>query len=182
MKNESKWENISDQDFVAILLKHESDQSWTVSEIFELERRGFEILDDHPELQKALNAHRERLISRITKSIQPSLSAFRQIESNFEKLQQSAPKINFPKFPKVEVPTLYIQSITGPVKPKLGETKFIESSNNGSLEKLGIENLLKQIADATKSTSDQMKPGWPFWTLFGFSAISAICSILSIYL
>lgn len=65
MSEESKWSNVSDGDLVPILLKHRVDQSWTVSQIFELERRGFEILDGHPELQAELKTRQEQLASKI---------------------------------------------------------------------------------------------------------------------
>ncbi len=87
MSKESKWANVSDSDFVSILLKHRSDQSWTVSQIFELERRGFEILDEHPELQSELKSRQEQLVSKITKSAEPALAALRGIQKNFENLQ-----------------------------------------------------------------------------------------------
>lgn len=176
MSEESKWENVSDADFVSILLKHRSDQSWTVSQIFELEHRGFEILDGQPELQSELKTRQEQLVSKITKSAEPALAALRGIQKNFENLQKSIPKLDLPKFPVFDIPTVNIQSITGPVEPIIGDSQFIESADNGSLEKLGVEHLLEQIADATKATSDRVKQGRAFWLLFAFSAVSAFCS------
>lgn len=180
MSEESKWTNVSDNDFVLLLLKHRTDQSWTVSQIFELERRGFGILDAHPELQSELKNRQQQIVSKIAISAEPALAALRGIQKNFENLQRSIPKIDIPKFPVFEIPTLNIQSITGPVAPSIGESQFIESADDGILEKLGVQHLLEQIADATKATSDRVKPGWAFWLLFSFSAISAICSVYAI--
>jgi hypothetical protein len=177
MSEESKWANISDADFVSILLKHRHDQSWTVSQMFELERRGFEILDAHPELKSELKTRQEQLISKITKSAEPAVAAIRGMQKNFEILQESFPKLDLPQYPIFNIPTVNIQSITGPVAPDIGDSQFIESADNGSLEKLGVEHLLEQIADATKTTSDRVKQGWAFWLLFSFSAVSAFCSV-----
>lgn len=177
MSEESKWASVSDGDFVSILLKHRSDQSWTVSQIFELERRGFEILDGHPELKSELKTSQEQLISKITKSVEPALAAIRGMQKNFEILQKSFPKFNLPKYPAFDISTVDIQSITGPVEPIIGDSQFIESTDNGSLEKLGVEHLLEQIADATKATSNRVKQGWEFWLLFAFSAVSAVCTV-----
>lgn len=152
MSDESKWANVSDGDLVSILLRHRSDQSWTVSQIFELERRGFEILDGHPELQSELKTRQEQLVSKITKSAEPALAALRGIQKNFENLQKSIPKLDLPKFPVFDAATVSIQSITGPVGPRIGDSQFIESADDGSLEKLGVEHLLEKIADATKAT------------------------------
>ena len=181
MSEESKWANVSDADFVSILLKHRRDQSWTVSQIFELERRGFEILDGHPELQSEIKTRQEQFVSKIAKSAEPTLTALRAIQKNFENLQRSIPKLDVPKFPVFEIPTVNIQSITGPVAPSIGESQFIKSADDGSLDKLVVEGLLKQIADATKATSDHVKQGWAFWLLFAFSAVSAFCSAYVIF-
>jgi hypothetical protein len=175
MNEGSKWSGLSDEQFVEILLQHAIDKSWTVGEIIELERRGFEILDGHPEVQNELRDRRDKFIEKILDATKPALDGIKKLQSSINLFQKPLSKFSFPTF---EVPTLNIQSITGPVAPKIANSNFVRSSENGSLKDLAIHRTLEKIAEATEVIAKYSKPGWNYWALFVFSAISAVGVIL----
>jgi hypothetical protein len=178
----SRWSESSDDDLVAILKAKAQDKSWTISEIFELEKRGFEILDKYPELRHELERIRDSQIEKILKSTKPALDTLRAQGNLAEDLIKALPKMEIPKMPSYQVPTFTLQGVTGPVGPKFGNSQILESAANNQLVQQGIAHTLKEILDTNVSTLEAMKKDPAFWMIFAFTGVSAVCSILSIVL
>lgn len=178
----SKWSETSNEEFVALLKSKANSRSWTISEIFELEKRGFEILNSEPDLKLELERVRDVQIEKILKSTKPALDSLRAQGNLAEQILKSLPKLEIPKGPTYE-PLLYsLQGVTGPVGPRYENAQILEHEANNYLIQQGIAHTLKEIHNTNISTLEALKKDPAFWMIFAFTGISAVCSIISIIL
>lgn len=178
----SKWSGISDEDFVALLKSKARSKSWTISEIFELEKRGFQILNEQPELKFELERVRDNQIEKILKITKPTLDSLRAQGDLAERILKTLPKVEILKGHISESPIYSLQGVTGPVGPRYENAQILENEANSYLIQQGIANTLKEILHTNVSTLEALKKDPTFWFIFGFTGVSAICSIVSIVL
>lgn len=72
----SRYGELSNEQFVALLNAKLNETSWTVGEIVELERRGIDILGSHRELSDAMLKKRSEFTSQINKALEPYSKQF----------------------------------------------------------------------------------------------------------
>ena len=94
---------LSDSEFVARLRERLGHRSWSISQFFELERRGLHILEDDPPLQEAIKEARQFFEGSMQKVLTAASHALDPLRERIAEVSLSFPKIEFPRLK--ELPT-----------------------------------------------------------------------------
>jgi hypothetical protein len=91
MPDENDLSRLTDEEFIRILKAKEKGRSWTLRELFEIERRGNGFLSKDPELQEAIRLVQSGVAKGITDALAPTLKSLqvraelaRQLSEQFE--------------------------------------------------------------------------------------------------
>lgn len=90
-------ENLSDEELIARLKPKQSDKSWSIAEIREVERRGYEFLAAEPELQADLKKVISDFVKKIEEAVRPDVTRISEMGSAWisesESMKQVAAKM-----------------------------------------------------------------------------------------
>lgn len=89
-------EDLSDKDLFARLKAGQGDESWTVAELMEVERRGYEFLAEDPELQTALQTTISELLKNIVTAVNPAVIKISEAAKAATALSESMKRIALP--------------------------------------------------------------------------------------
>jgi hypothetical protein len=158
---------MSDELFIQRLILGQASRSWSLGEIAELEVRGFEILENFPELRSEIENRRNELVETAT-------SALMNYKKNYEVIAAS--------LPRYEILSNSLHTITGPMSEMVANAPSNESSIGAVVLNAAFENSLKQLVASSKATEDSLKRDKVFWFIFLATAISALCTCVSLML
>lgn len=161
-EDEQSSSKLTDEEFLAGLRQRYPEQGWTVGDLIEVERRGFNILDDDLEIKEDMQLATEKMMKSLRAAIAP------QIES-FKKLSKSLMKPIFPDLARISSlhPEIMNMEITSPqVKQLAVQQEMLDVQTESLLVLQGIK--LSQ------------KKTWFDWSLWIFAGIAMIASLLSI--
>ena len=160
----SKYENMSNKDFVEHLRTKLANSSWNVGEIVELERRGIDIVSEDQQLSKALLGKRAEFTRTVNRALEPYSKQFQILSesiNSFKNLQiGSALALN----PKIErelisnekmAQDLVLREVAGTLELSLLELQGIRRQNDRD---------------------------WFHWSIWATSLIAAITSVISLIL
>lgn len=109
---ESQHSRLSDDEFLNELRRHLPDRSWSLAQWVELERRGFDLLENDAELQSAIEQEYAKLSESSKKILEPIQRGVAErlepLQRHFREIAQSiAPKVNFSRaFPRIDMPAM----------------------------------------------------------------------------
>jgi hypothetical protein len=70
---------LSDEALIARLKKKAKDKSWSVAEVIEVERRGYQVLDSEPEIRDAIKSQLSASLELMKKVLEPQLKQFKEM-------------------------------------------------------------------------------------------------------
>lgn len=164
---------LSDEAFVQRLVLKTTDRSWSIREIAEIERRGFEILDSQPELKREIQAIRDGLVKSATNALQ-------HYKQNYETIAKAFPKPSLPKLPEYILNPRLLSTITGPLPENIGNIEATSPSTSETISTIAIEHLLQEIKKSNNKIAESLNRDLVFWLIFASSAISAVCAVASL--
>ena len=178
---------LSDEEFFNILKAKESKQSWTVGEIYELERRGMDLLDRDTNLKREIEVIQNRHFETVKKAsenwqkqILPFQNTLLTSQSLIDRMNSSLGLTKAPtKFytgPKVIYPNA-IQGLTGPIAPEVSGLQINDSTADQALIEATLERIFKPIADDIKSIRRQQRRDFTFWVIAFSTLSSAVATI-----
>lgn len=165
--NRTDLAKLSDETFIQRLVLNQASRSWSLGEIVELEKRGFELLNEYPELKRDIKHLRDKLVHKTT-------DALKSYDKNFKNITASMPKFG------TYTPTLH--SLTGPMPDALASVPSNEAATSALVTTAAVENLLMDLNKTSSETRDSLKRDPIFWSIFIATAISAVCGVVSLIL
>ncbi len=158
----SKFESMTDHEFIELLEAKLQDASWNVGEIVELERRGIDIIASRNELSSAILKKRSDFTATVNKALEP-------YSRQFEKLTES---------------------INGFKNIKVGNVLSLNPSIQNELfssPKVAEELVLKEMAELLdlsllelRGIRTQSERDWFHWSGWAFSLVAALTSIVAL--
>lgn len=188
MVEQNKLSELTDDELYQRLKFKQTAKSWTVGELYEVERRGFQLLDSDPALRTQLQEIRDNRRAKVSETIKPwldrqfsvpntiSLSAFEhltEIIKDQNKMVDWAKKPFGIAVPKLEFPTGSLQGLTGPVPESVSQLEIDNPKTDEPLAKVTFENLMAEVKETNKLLSRDSV----FWVIAVSTVISAITSI-----
>ena len=158
----SRYEKMSDLDFIDLLQSKLRNSSWNVGEIVELERRGIEILDQDSELARALLKKRSDFIASVNKALEP-------YSRQFEILSDSINSFKDLKLGKSMA-----------LNPKI-ESQLISTKNTAQeLVSNEVANTLKLSLLELRGIRQQNNRDWFQWSMWISSLVAALVALVSL--
>lgn len=153
---------LSDQDFLIELRGRFSRKKWTIGDLVEVERRGFEILDGDLDIKKELEAQRDKMLASVREVLLPKL------EANRRNISESLGSF-FPDFNKISTthPEIMALEIDSPQVKQLAIQQELLGVQSNSLV------VLHEIRGGQKKT-------WFDWTLWTFAGVAMLASVISL--
>ena len=74
-----QFSEFSDDEFYEYLKARQNENSWTLAELVEVERRGYRFLDRDPELRNRIEATHERFLESVRSALRPLTDNIREI-------------------------------------------------------------------------------------------------------
>lgn len=178
---------LSDEEFFKILKAKEPGKSWTIGEIYELERRGMGLLDRDVDLKKEIEVIQNRHFETVKKASEnlrnqllPFQNALMSSQSLIDRMNSSLgltkSSINFYTGPKVIYPKA-IQGLTGPIAPEVSGLQINDAGADEALIGATLERIFEPIAADIKSIRWQARRDMVFWIIAGCTFVSAIATI-----
>jgi len=123
--DETEYSHLGDEDFLDVLRKHLPDRSWTFGQWHELERRGFDVVDQDSDLKAAIDQERQKLNAAFQKALEP---VRRQLFGSLEPLQRQLADLVGSAMPKADlaalIPGMATSALIDPGFIRLGTDLF----------------------------------------------------------
>lgn len=159
----SKYEDMSDSEFTNLLESKLSESNWSVGELVELERRGFDIVDPESELSAALLKKRAEFTAAVNKALEP-------YSKNFQILSDS-----ISKFKNLQVGNVVT------LNPGIENQVFSASAMAEDLVSREVVGVLRASHGILEGIHKQGRRGWFEWSIFTFTLIAALFPIASYF-
>ena len=161
---------LSDEAFYQRLKLNQASRTWTVGDLFELERRGFDLLKKDPILQGQLEKVRDDHVATIKATFEAiGKGAKLKTQSLIARLSTSAGVAH----PVLTFPTSSLQAVIGPIAPEVSNLEIENPKTDLALFAAGFENLDRSMSKIVKS----LRRDLVFWIIATSTVISAITSI-----
>lgn len=161
-EDEQSTSKPTDEEFLQGLRQRYPEQGWTVRDLIEVERRGFNILDDDLEIKEDMQLATEKMMKSVREAIAPQIEGFKKLS---ESLRQQV----FPDLARISSlhPEIMNMEITSPQVKQLAVQH----------EMLGVQTESLLVLQGIKLSQ---KRTWFDWSLWIFAGIAMIASLLSI--
>ncbi len=193
MGDVSWFNEMSDDAFYKLLKSKEHDQSWTIRELIEYEKRGSRPFDHDLKLVAAIDhllAQQQQKFAEILKPLQDSMSKmvsmtvsdstkrlFESLQNENAKFASLFPKIEVPKF---DFPTLDLADLAR-IEPAIIDRPYASAKSQEALVESIREVFDPQTSHLARIANNTMWD-WKQWTLFGLAAVAALTGIAALFI
>lgn len=203
MTDPERYEDMSDEELIADLRQHLRDRSWTLGQLAELERRGFDSIKRDEELHAAITEEYRALQEKLRTAFEPLRERVAAINEQFAKQISASltPSWKFPvprwSPPQLQLPTTasgieaLASSPWSPVTPLGEELDPIVDRVRASAEQevehqeqmLALQSAqLEALTNLHSEAQRSNKRDLIDWALFGAAVVAAVAAVAGVVL
>jgi hypothetical protein len=196
---------LSDEALIARLKKKAKDKSWSVAEVIEVERRGYQVLDSEPEIRDAIKSQLSASLELMKNVLEPQLKQFQELRAKtlgpssdvLRKLAGDIAGQNLEGFYQASKETAdKIKGLTSYAFPSSLAYQFPRAITadpylmSQPLESPQVRQALlqEQMLEVQRETVELMsalvklsKRSWFEWTLWGFALVAAVVGLIALF-
>lgn len=196
---------MSEEALIEHLKKRAKDKSWSVAEVIEVERRGYQVLDSEPDIRDAIKTQSGASIDLMKNIWEPQLKQFQELTAKalgpssdvLRKLAGDIAGQNLEGFYQASKETAdKIKGLTSSAFPSLLANQFPRAITadpylmSQPLESPQVRQALlqEQMLEVQRQTVDLIsalvklsKRSWFEWSLWGFALLAAIAGLIALF-